>query len=168
MDSVHRIKIDMADKEAMERGARTCWNKFSRWADKFSELIFIISLVTISLWNFLIMFQKDKKFSFVTLMLCIYYLLLALMIYKSWKADITFLMYFGFMRGRISKTLFLVFCACLTLPRDENFSMTNNFLHWSISLLLCAAAMSQLFKYCNKDEEKEMLLKEQQDIEGMK
>ena len=37
-------------------------------------------------------------------------------------------------------------------------SLTNNFLHWSISLLLCAAALSQLLKYCNKDEEKEMLL----------
>ena len=96
----------------------------------------------------------------ITLLLCIYYLILALMIYKSWKADITFLMYFGFMRGRISKTLFLVFCACLTLPRDSSFGMTQNALHWTLSLVLCACALSQLLKYCNKDEEKEMLLRE--------
>ena len=56
MESVHRIKVDMADKEALERGARTCWNKFSRFADKFTEIIFIVSLITISLWNFVNMF----------------------------------------------------------------------------------------------------------------
>ena len=142
MESVHRIKIDVADREALERGSRTCWNKFSRWVDKFTEIIFIVSLITISLGNFITMFGTGHKFDFKTFLCCIYYLILALMIYKSWKADITFLMYFGFMRGRISKTLFLVFCACLTLPRDGTFSMTNNMLNWCISLLLCGAALS--------------------------
>ena len=49
---MQRMKIDAEDKEALEKGAKTCWNKFSRFTDKFSEIMFIVALSALSLFNF--------------------------------------------------------------------------------------------------------------------
>ena len=114
--SMQRMKIDAADKEALEKGAKTCWNKFTRVTDKFSEIIFITSLSGVSLFNFVFQFTKGQSFSIFGSIQCIFLVILAIMIYKSWKADVIFLMYFGFLRGSFSKTLFMLFCACMTFP----------------------------------------------------
>ena len=113
---MQRMKIDAADKEALEKGAKTCWNKFTRVTDKFSEIIFITSLSGVSLFNFVFQFTKGQSFSIFGSIQCIFLVILAIMIYKSWKADVIFLMYFGFLRGSFSKTLFMLFCACMTFP----------------------------------------------------
>ena len=55
---MQRMKIDAEDKEALEKGAKSCWNKFSRFTDKFSEFIFIGSLTAVSLFNFVFQFTK--------------------------------------------------------------------------------------------------------------
>ena len=34
-----------ADKEAMKEGAKTCWNSFKTFVDRFTELIFIFTML---------------------------------------------------------------------------------------------------------------------------
>ena len=150
----------MEDKEAMTKGAKTCWNKFSHFTDKFTEIIFIAGLTIVSLYNFIVMFTKTGSFNLITLMLSIYLLVLATMIYKSWKSDITFLMYFGFLRGKLSKTLFLLFCACMTFPRDSKDKNAWVWTNMILSYGLCAVSVAQILKYFNKDEEKESMVNE--------
>ena len=38
------MKFKAADKEAVEKSAKTCWNKLTRFLDKFSEIVFIFCL----------------------------------------------------------------------------------------------------------------------------
>ena len=141
---MQRLKIDIEDQEAMQKGAKTCWNRFSYYVDKFSEVIFISCLVIVSLYNLVEMFTKSGKFNLITLMLSIYLIIMATMIYKSWKSDITFLMYFGFLRGKLSKTIFLLFCACMTFPRQSSSDTVDFFrvTNYIISYGLCAASVA--------------------------
>ena len=160
---MQRMKIDVEQKEQLEKGAKSCWNKFSHFTDKFTEVIFIVSLSLVSLYSFISMFIKGGKFSIFTLLQSIYQIILAPMVYKSWKAEVTFLMYFGFLRGRFSKTLFLLFCACMTFPSQANSQRETGFLfflHYTLSYTLCFASAAQILKYFNKDEEKEAIVRE--------
>ena len=93
------------------------------------------------------------------------------MIYKSWKADVIFLMYFGFLRGTFSKTLFMLFCACMTFPIVEPNEGQNKLvyrLNTVLSFGLCLASLTQILKFFNKDEESDRLKKEGAAVEHMK
>ena len=93
------------------------------------------------------------------------------MTYKSWKADVIFLMYFGFLRGSFSKTLFMLFCACMTFPivkPKEGQSEVLYNLNSALSYLLCVASFAQILKLCNKDEESDRLKKEDEAVQHMK
>ena len=92
-------------------------------------------------------------------MLSIYFIGLALMIYWSWSFNCKFLIYFGFMQGRFTKTLFLIFCACFTLPGSDGKMKSpgpagNYVASIIISSFLGVCALLQLIKLCNTNEEK--------------
>ena len=44
-------ELSAEDREAAELGAKTCWNKFTRFADKSVEIIFILTLSGIGIWG---------------------------------------------------------------------------------------------------------------------
>ena len=44
-------RLEAADKESMAQSSKHCWNKFTRFLDKFSELVFIGLLLTQAFWN---------------------------------------------------------------------------------------------------------------------
>ena len=41
------------DREALEAGSKVCWNRFTRFLDKFVEVVFIGTLSLLAVWNFL-------------------------------------------------------------------------------------------------------------------
>ena len=45
-----------------------------------------------------------------------YYIILAGIVFLSWKNNEIVLLYMGFMRGKMSKAVFLMFCACMVFP----------------------------------------------------
>ena len=111
----------MNDKELAAAGAKNCWNKFTRFLDKFTELIFISSLVGIAIWNIVFMIvgthSTETGFSYIMTSLIIgYQLFLASLILMSWKGNLNYLTYFGFMRGKLSKALFLIFAGAFCFP----------------------------------------------------
>ena len=150
-----RVRYEVADKEAMERGAKSVWNKFTRLLDKFTEIIFILCLVGVGSWNIASMFvgedPADKGFSILRTLLAVYMFFIAFLIFISWRANITFLAYFGFMRGSFSKALFLLFAGCLCFPNDHSTKNLDG-LQWVIAVVLCIAASLQLLKFFNKKE----------------
>ena len=110
----------MNDKELAAAGAKNCWNKFTRFLDKFTEIIFISSLTGMAIWNlvFMIIGKKgDKGFNYViTTFIIAYQVFLASLILMSWRGNLNYLTYFGFMRGKLSKALFLIFCGGFCFP----------------------------------------------------
>ena len=147
----------------MERHAKACWNKFTRFLDKFTEITFIVCLTANGLWNIVSMFVgNDKGFNLLRMVLSVYYVFMALLVYMSWTANIEFITYFGFMRSAVYKSFFLFFCACLTFPNkySSNDYTTPTYI---VAIVLCIAAGLQLLKLFNKDEEKDMLTRNQQE-----
>ena len=39
--------LDVADKQALKAGAKTCWSQFTKFVDKFTELIFSKSFISL-------------------------------------------------------------------------------------------------------------------------
>ena len=160
---MQRLKFDAADKEAMERHAKACWNKLTRFLDKFTEITFMVCLTASGVWNVASMFVGDDKgFHLLRLVLGVYYLFMALLVYMSWTANIEFITYFGFMRSAVYKSFFLLFCACLTFPNKYS-PKSYRTLTDIVAVVLCIAAALQLLKLFNKDEEKDMLTRNQQE-----
>ena len=147
----------------MERHAKACWNKFTRFLDKFTEITFIVCLTANGLWNIVSMFVgNDKGFNLLRMVLSVYYVFMALLVYMSWTANIEFITYFGFMRSAVYKSFFLFFCACLTFPNkysSKDYRTPTDI----VAIVLCIAAGLQLLKLFNKDEEKDMLTRNQQE-----
>ena len=47
------MDVSREDKAKMKEGAKSCWGKFARFADKFSEIIFSRSIFFLTLSNLL-------------------------------------------------------------------------------------------------------------------
>ena len=66
------------------------------------------------------------------------------------------LTYMGFMRGRLTKAMFLIFCACLVKPNEKYSGVSN--VSWAYDLykvmswILLIAAVLQLLKFFNKNQ----------------
>ena len=80
----------------------------------------------------------------------VYYLLLACIIFLSWKNNETVLKYLGFMRGNISKTVFLLFCGTMVFPCNKEATCvdsagcptnTDDWVNWFGGAFLSAAAI---------------------------
>ena len=46
-------RFDAADKEKSSQTTKHCWNKFTRFMDKITEILFISILLSFGLWNFI-------------------------------------------------------------------------------------------------------------------
>ena len=70
----------------------------------------------------------------------------------SWRGNIHFLIYFGFMRGKLSKALFLIFAGAFCLPGKYSTS-NETWLFWTVGITLMIAGVLQVLKYCNRPDE---------------
>ena len=59
-------------------------------------------------------------------MLIVYDVVLATLLFLSMRENQTVLFYFGFLRGKFSKTLFLLFCSCIVLPTENTGSSSGD------------------------------------------
>ena len=112
--------------------------------DKFLEIIFIITLGSLSVWGIVRQFVYDHKFSFEFTITSVYLFIFASLIFLSLINNITVLTYFGFMRGRISKSFFFLFCSCLLLPGDSNAASIIPEIAWSYALSITLMVASIL------------------------
>ena len=55
-----------------------------------------------------------------TIIITSYELLLAVVIFLSMRGNESVLFYFGFLRGKISKSIFLLFVACIVFNAPDN------------------------------------------------
>ena len=97
-----------------------------------------------------------------SLLLSLYLGSMSFMIYLSWTAHTKFLVYFAFMQSHLPKSLFMLFCACMTLPGSDGDAMSagptgDKTLSYFVSIILILAAFVQLLKICNKSDEKARL-----------
>ena len=58
---LQKLKFDAQDRENMESGAKSCWNKFTRFVDKFTEIIFMLALCGHAIYSIVTMFVGAKK-----------------------------------------------------------------------------------------------------------
>ena len=55
-----KLEWEAAERDKHERKSLTTYNKCTRFIDKFVELIFIITLTVLGIWNFVQMFVLKK------------------------------------------------------------------------------------------------------------
>ena len=127
--------MSVEDKQQMYSGASTLWNNFVTVTDKFTELIFICSLLGAAVWDLCRMYVfsgtngsydiiKTKKYT--NTMVTVYYVMLAGILYLSMINHERTLYNFGFLRGSISKAVFLLFCAAIVFPMDGGCNDAKN------------------------------------------
>ena len=78
------------------------------------------------------------------------------------------LFYFGFLKGKMSKAIFLLFCATMVFPlNDGAHTSGDDWLNWAAAAFLSVCALLQVFKYCknDKDSHNDAPMMEQQDEE---
>ena len=66
------------------------------------------------------------------------------------------LFYFGFLRGKLSKILFLLFCAALVFPISDPSATESSSDAWLLDVgggILAVVAILQLVKYCRRDRD---------------
>ena len=92
-----------------------------------------------------------KNHLFVNHILCVYYVLLAGVIFASMKGNEKLLFYFGFLRGALSKAFFLLFCAALCFPMTEA-ETTYDWVNTTAGMGLVIVAVLQILKVCQKED----------------
>ena len=135
-NKIYDQRLNAEDREAAEIGSKICWNKFTRFMDKFLEIIFIITLLALSVWGIVRQFIHDRKFNFQLTLISFYLFMFSSLIFLSFINNITVLTYFGFMRGRFSKSFFFLFCSCILLPGDSSAGGILDDVAWSYVLSL--------------------------------
>mmetsp|Transcript_6745 Transcript_6745/g.11312 ORF Transcript_6745/g.11312 Transcript_6745/m.11312 type:complete len:114 (-) Transcript_6745:67-408(-) len=99
----------------------------------------------------------------MNILVSVYLLGLAALLFLSMRANEKVLFYFGFLRGKISKALFLLFCSALVFP----YAPDTDSIKLLLGLFLMVIAVLQLLKYFNKDEndtnDKEPMMNDSQD-----
>lgn len=68
----------------------------------------------------------------------------------SMRGNDQVLMYFGFLRGKISKIFFLLFCATLVFPFGDT---DGDYMNWIGGVFLAFCAILQLIKYCTSERD---------------
>ena len=147
-------RLEATDKETIAQNSKHCWNKFTRFLDKFSELVFIITLIGLGFWNIIGQFFKTSKtnvdgkkpvsqpkvgFNLLTTALALMYFFFAFLIFFSMRNNITVLTYFGFMRGKFTKGMFFIFCAALTLPNV--YCVYGDWIAWPVFIVLAITSV---------------------------
>ena len=120
-------KMSEADKAAMKDGAKTCWSNFKTFVDRFTELIFICTMMGACVYTIIFDLipkadvpegtnKPKEKHSFEMIIQCIYLVVLSFVVVLSMRGDERMLRYFGFLRGKLSKAFFYLFCTSLVFP----------------------------------------------------
>ena len=92
-----------------------------------------------------------KEHKFVNIILCVYYVILALIILASMNGNETLLFYFGFLRGSLSKAFFMLFCAALCFPMTES-DAAFDWVNTTAGMGLVVVAILQILKVCRKED----------------
>ena len=83
-------------------------------------------------------------------------LFLAAIIFLSWMGNTNVLAYMGFMRGRITKALFLLYCGAMTYPKANTSGVRNvawlSDIYVGMSYVLMFASILQLLKFFNRNQ----------------
>ena len=87
-----------------------------------------------------------------SIILCSYYVILAGIIFTSMKGNEKVLFYFGFLRGNLSRSFFLLFCASLVFPMTPERSDKYDWLNTTAGMGLVLVAVLQIFKICRKED----------------
>ena len=154
------LEFQARDREYIERKSITKYNKCTRFIDKFVEIIFIIILGVLGIWNFVQQFVlQGEYFNLWQTTLSVYLIGMSLMIYWSWSFNCRFLVYFGFMQGTFTKSLFFLFTACMTLPgADGMINSTgptgNRVFSYIVAYFLGFCSILLFLKMCRNDEER--------------
>ena len=134
MNVQNKINVSDADKQAAKEGAKTCWTSFKTFVDRFTELIFIATMMGACVYTVLIDMVLSKKAvdkdgkavpntpdkHWVEMIIqCIYLVMLSGVTVLSMRGDERMLKYFGFLRGKLSKAFFYLFCTSLVFPVNQ-------------------------------------------------
>ena len=82
-------------------------------------------------------------------------LFLAAIIFLSWMGNTNVLTYMGFMRGRITKALFLLYCGAMTYPHSGTGVTMVKWLkdiYVGMAYVLMFASVLQLLKFFNRNQ----------------
>ena len=114
------------------------------------------TLLAVCAWNIKRMYfgtddDNIKNHKFVNNILCVYYVILALIILASMNGNETLLFYFGFLRGALSKAFFMLFCAALCFPMTES-DAAYDWVNTSAGMVLVVVAILQILKVCRKED----------------
>ena len=99
--------------------------------------------------------DKIKDHKFVNHILCVYYVILAGVIFASMNGNEKLLFYFGFLRGALSKAFFMLFCAALCFPMSESDDSAQgkyDVINTLAGMLLVVVAVLQILKVCSKED----------------
>ena len=95
--------------------------------------------------------SKDPGLSKIgIIIILIYEVLLAGMIFLSMRGSETVYLYFGFLKGKLAKAIFFVFCA--TLVYNSPSSASSVWYKYLAGSVLLFCSILQLVKYFRKDE----------------
>ncbi len=109
------------DKQAIKQGAKTACNKFLVFVDKFTELIFIIGLLTgcglKMWWTF---GTSDPNLTgyikFTMVLTSFYQIVFAIILFLSMRDHPAVKYHLGFLNGALSKAFFLLFASLMVFP----------------------------------------------------
>ena len=110
-----------SDKQAIKQGAKTACNKFLVFVDKFTELIFVIGLLSgcgLKMWwtfgtndtNF------TKYIKFTMVLTSFYQVVFAIILFLSMRDHPAVKYHLGFLNGALSKAFFLLFASLIVFP----------------------------------------------------
>ena len=81
----------------------------------------MVGLLAAASWNIFRLIKGDGGVSdnkFIHIVVIVYQFILAGVMLLSMRGNEKVLFYFGFLRGKLSKILFLLFCAAIVFPID--------------------------------------------------
>ena len=117
--------LNETDKQAIKQGAKTCCNKFLVFVDKFTELIFIVGLLTgcgLKLWWTFGTSDPNLNpyIKFTMVLTSFYQIVFAIILFLSMRDHPAVKYHLGFLNGALSKAFFLLFASLMVFPLSYN------------------------------------------------
>ena len=150
------------DKRAAIDGCKNCCHRFTIFVEKFSELIFVTSMLAATgfkiFWTIMSTDSGDFLQKVAYLSTCIHYVIFSIILFMSMRGNEQVKYYFGFLDGQVSKCVFLLFCANLVWPinvidLDDNGVSGIVYFLKALSVCLIAVAILQLVRICTGNKE---------------
>ena len=121
--------MSVEDKAAVKAGTKHACAKIKYCGERFSEMIFIISLLAAAVlqivWTFALNDTSMSSFGSImeSLIKTVHYLICAALVFLAWKDNEKVKFYFGFFESTAAKTFFYLFCAVIIYPIDYEGTM---------------------------------------------